>query len=76
MVFQVSGLIRLYCGRWRPLIARAYNVGMDSKKDAPVNVEELERSMTYVNGASMFATRSFVKKAGLMPGLFSLLRRG
>ena len=43
---------------------------MDSKKDAPINVEELEGSMTYVNGASMFVTRSFVKKAGLCQDSF------
>jgi N-acetylglucosaminyl-diphospho-decaprenol L-rhamnosyltransferase len=66
IVRQDTGRIQLYGGRWRKLIARGYNIGRGSPKDAPVNTEEIERVIDYVNGASMYVTRAFVKKIGLM----------
>jgi len=66
LVHQDTGRIQLYGGRWRKLIARGYNIGLGCPKDAPVNIEEIENAMDYVNGASMYVTRAFVEKIGLM----------
>jgi N-acetylglucosaminyl-diphospho-decaprenol L-rhamnosyltransferase len=67
LVFQDTDLIQLYGGRWRPLMARGFNIGLGSAKDAPVDVDKIERSMTHVNGASMFVSRTFVETVGMMP---------
>ena len=66
VVRQDTGRIQLYGGRWRRLIARGYNIGWGSLKDAPVDIEEVENAMDYVSGASMYVTRAFVVKIGLM----------
>ena len=66
LVFRDSGQIQLYGGRWRPWLARGYNIGLNSPKDAPVDIQQIEDEMNYVGGASMYVTRAFVDKVGLM----------
>ena len=66
LVFQDTGRVQLYGGRWRRLIARGYNIGLGNPKDAPVEIAQIERAMNYVNGASMYVTRKFVNKIGPM----------
>lgn len=72
LVLSSSQQVQLYGGRWRPWLARGLNIGLGSPKDAPVNIETIENQMTYVNGASLFATRAFVNEAGLMDEQFFL----
>jgi N-acetylglucosaminyl-diphospho-decaprenol L-rhamnosyltransferase len=66
MVFQSSGRVQLYGGRWRPLIARGFNIGLNSPQDADADPIQIERSMTYVSGASLYATRAFIEAVGLL----------
>ena len=66
LVFSDTNRIQLYGGGWRPLMARGYNIGMGSPKDQPVVVAEIEKATRYVNGASLYATRAFIEKCGLM----------
>lgn len=66
LVHSDTGRIQLYGGRWRKLIARGYNIGLGSPKDAPVDTSKIENEMNYVNGAAMFVRRAFVDKFGLM----------
>ena len=66
LIFRATDRVQLYGGRWRPLIARGFNIGLNAPKDAAVDVSEIEQSMTYVSGASLYATRAFVNEAGLM----------
>ena len=56
----------MYGGRWRALIARGFNIGMNAAGDADADTSEIERSMTYVSGASLYATRQFVEAVGFM----------
>ena len=58
--------VQLYGGRWRPLIARGFNIGLNAMQDAAVDATVVERSMTYVSGASLYATRNFVETVGVM----------
>lgn len=59
-----DGRIQLYGGRWRRAFARGFNIGFMAGRDDPVDIERIEREMDYVNGASLFATRAYLEKAG------------
>lgn len=66
LVFRDSGRVQLYAGRWRPTVARGFNIGLNEPVDAPVDVDLVEKSLAYVSGASLFATRAFIEEAGPM----------
>src|SRR5262249_2967521 len=66
IVLQSTRKVQLYGGRWRPLIARGFNIGMNAPESANADANEIERSMTYVSGASLYATREYVEAVGLM----------
>src|SRR5262249_46151797 len=84
LVFKTTGRIQSYGGRWRLLMARGFNIGMNASRDAVPDLDEIERSMDYVSGASLFATRNFVEDVGLVDERYFLyceevdwcLRRG
>ena len=58
--------VQQYGGRWRPLIGRGFNIGMGADQDAAADVADIERSMTYVSGASLYATRAYCDAVGFM----------
>ena len=53
LVSRATGRIQLYAGRWRRVIARGFNIGLNQARNAKVDVVEIERSMTYISGASL-----------------------
>jgi N-acetylglucosaminyl-diphospho-decaprenol L-rhamnosyltransferase len=84
LVFKSTGRIQSYGGRWRPLLGRGLNIGMNAPLNAKPDVQAIEREMTYVSGASLFASRAYVESVGLMDESYFLyceevdwcLRRG
>jgi N-acetylglucosaminyl-diphospho-decaprenol L-rhamnosyltransferase len=84
LVHKSTQRVQSYGGRWRVLDARGVNVGMNAPLDAVPNVKEIERSMDYVSGASLFATRDYIESVGMMDERYFLyceevdwcLRRG
>jgi N-acetylglucosaminyl-diphospho-decaprenol L-rhamnosyltransferase len=55
-----------YGGRWRPLMARGFNIGRDAPRDAVPDVAKIQASMMYMPGGSMFVTREYVEGVGLL----------
>jgi N-acetylglucosaminyl-diphospho-decaprenol L-rhamnosyltransferase len=66
LVFHDTGRIQLCGGRWRPILARGLNIGLNEPGDALMDTTEIERTMTYVSGAALYATREFINEVGLM----------
>ncbi len=66
LVFKGTGRVQLYAGRWRRLMARGYNIGLNAPVDAVPDVEQIEREMNYVSGASMLVSRAFLQSVGPM----------
>jgi GT2 family glycosyltransferase len=66
IVVKSTQRVASYAGRWRPLMARGFNIGWNAPRDAVPNVDEVEASMMYVPGGSMFVTREYVESVGLL----------
>ena len=66
IVVKSTQRIQTYGGRWRPLMARGFNIGWDAPRDAVPDFAEIEASMMYVPGGSMFVTREYVEGVGLL----------
>lgn len=73
LVFKASARVQLYGGgRWRWLMGRGLNIGMNAPADAAPDIAAIERQMNYVSGASLFATRDFIDQAGPMDDRYFL----
>ena len=66
LVFHDTGRVQLYGGRWRKMLARGFNIGLNKQRDDHVDTNAVEQSMNYVSGASLYATREFIEEVGLM----------
>lgn len=66
LVLKNTGRVQLYGGRWRPTIARGFNIGLHAPADATPDIAAVEAEMTYVNGASMLVSRAFIDDIGPM----------
>src|SRR5579871_194224 len=66
LVLKATDRIQMYGDRWRPLMARGLNIGMNEPADAVPDGEGIAHSINYVSGASLFATRGCVESIGLM----------
>ncbi len=66
LLVKRTGRVQLYGGRWRPWIARGFNIGFNAPSEATPDVAAVEREMTYVNGAAMFVPRAFIERVGPM----------
>jgi N-acetylglucosaminyl-diphospho-decaprenol L-rhamnosyltransferase len=64
LIFKSTQRVQCYGGYWRPTMASARNIGMNAPRDAMPDIAALERTMEYVNGASLFATRACVDEIG------------
>ena len=84
IVFKNTQKVQAYGGRWRLIMARGANIGMYQEADSVPDSDEVERSMNYVLGASLFVTRLYIETVGLMDERYFLyceevdwcLRRG
>jgi GT2 family glycosyltransferase len=66
IVFKRTQQVQAYGGRWRLMMARGANIGMYQEANSVPDSEEVERSMNYILGTSLFASRSFIESVGLM----------
>ena len=64
LIFKSTQRVQCYGGYWRRTMASARNIGMNAPRDAVPDIAALERTMEYVNGASLFATRACVENIG------------
>ena len=73
LVLASTGKIQFYGGgRWRPLLARGYNLGLGADGDAPVDAAQIEKDLDFVSGAALYASREFIRQHGLMNERFFL----
>jgi N-acetylglucosaminyl-diphospho-decaprenol L-rhamnosyltransferase len=63
---HLEGSIHVLGGCWRPWIGRGFNIGRGEPLSAPVNARMVEAKMNYIVGASMYVTREYVERVGLM----------
>jgi N-acetylglucosaminyl-diphospho-decaprenol L-rhamnosyltransferase len=61
-----DGSVQAFGGRWRPWLARAEGIGRGQRVGAPVDAAAVERDQSFIMGASLLASRSFVEVAGVM----------
>jgi GT2 family glycosyltransferase len=54
-------------GEWWPLTARARSIDPGKEIDAATNIEDVEKALHWISGASAYATRRFVEAEGPMP---------
>lgn len=66
VVYLPSGRIQSYGGRWTRWLARPQSIGIGSLLEAGVDAALIERTQSYLNGASMLVGRRFVEVAGPM----------
>jgi GT2 family glycosyltransferase len=66
LVSKSTRRVQAYASRWRPLLGRGLNIGRDASFDAVPDIGRIQRTMNYVSGASLFATREFINSVGLM----------
>jgi N-acetylglucosaminyl-diphospho-decaprenol L-rhamnosyltransferase len=66
LVSKSSRRVQAYGSRWRPLLARGLNIGRNASFEAMPDIGYIQRTMNYVSGASLFATREFIESVGLM----------
>lgn len=58
--------VQSHGGRWRGWLARAESIGKGSPTSLRADPAEIERSQSYLNGASMLVGRRFLEVAGPM----------
>jgi N-acetylglucosaminyl-diphospho-decaprenol L-rhamnosyltransferase len=63
---HLEGNIHVLGGFWRPWLARGFNIGRGEPLSAPVDAGMVEATMNYIVGASMYVTREYVERVGLM----------
>jgi GT2 family glycosyltransferase len=63
---HLEGKIHVLGGFWRPWLARGFNIGRGEPLAAPVDAGMVEATMNYIVGASMYVTRDYVERVGLM----------
>lgn len=66
LISKPTGQVQLYGGRWRRFMARGYNIGRGADRSAVPDVESVEATMNYVNGACMLVSRTYVENVGAM----------
>ena len=66
LVLEQSSRIHLRGGRWRPLMARGFNIGFGDPLDHEPDSTAIERELDYVAGTSMYVTREFINNVGGM----------
>ena len=59
-------IVQSYGGRWRSWLARAESIGLGHSLGTPVDLAKLERSLSFLSGASLLFGRRFHDIAGVM----------
>jgi len=67
IVFEASRLVQTWGGlRWLPLIGRARLLGFAQKEDVHPQEDDVERSIDFIHGCSMYVTRAYIEAVGGM----------
>jgi hypothetical protein len=66
VLYDGEGRVQAYGGRWQPWLARAVSIGKGERLGDGPPPGEIERTQSYLLGASMLVSRRFVEVAGLM----------
>lgn len=67
LVFVASGLVQTWGGiEWRPWLGRGRLLGWNEPADTVPDIAAIERRFGFISGASMFVTRAYVEKIGVM----------
>jgi GT2 family glycosyltransferase len=65
-LYRSTRAVQSYGGRWRGWLARAESIGFGAQLDDAIDAADVERTQTYLNGASMLMSRRFIETTGLM----------
>jgi N-acetylglucosaminyl-diphospho-decaprenol L-rhamnosyltransferase len=66
-LYSPDGRVQSYGGVWRSWSARAVSIGVGASLESVPSSADVERSQSYLIGASMLVGREFVERVGLMP---------
>ncbi len=66
VLYSPDGRVQSYGCIWKSWFARAVSIGVGNTLDVVPNTLAIERSQTYLSGASMLVGREFIERAGLM----------
>jgi GT2 family glycosyltransferase len=66
IIYDETGSVGSYGGRWRKWLARAESIGLGRKLSDPVDAASVETELGYISGCSMLVGRRFVEETGLM----------
>ena len=66
-LYSPDGRVQSYGGVWRSWSARAVSLGVGNSLETVPTSADVERSQTYLIGASMLLGREFIERVGLMP---------
>jgi N-acetylglucosaminyl-diphospho-decaprenol L-rhamnosyltransferase len=67
LIFNSSGLVQTWGGMgWRVLLGRGLSIGLDQPAEMVPDIAEVERSLAFISGASMFVSRAYVEAIGVM----------
>jgi N-acetylglucosaminyl-diphospho-decaprenol L-rhamnosyltransferase len=67
LVFVATGLVQTWGGiEWRPWLGRGRLLGWNQPADTAPDIAEIERRIGFISGASMFVSRAYIEKVGVM----------
>jgi len=67
LVFTSSGLVQTWGGiEWRPWLGRGRLFGHNQPRDTLPNIPAIESRFSFISGASMFVSRSYIENIGVM----------
>ena len=66
-LYSPEGQVQSYGGVWRSWSARAVSLGLGNSLETVPDSADVERSQTYLIGASMLIGQEFIERVGLMP---------
>ena len=67
LIFNSTGLVQTWGGMgWRVLLGRGLSIGLNQPAETVPDTAEVERSLAFVSGASMFVSRAYVEATGVM----------
>jgi GT2 family glycosyltransferase len=67
LLFNSNGLVQTWGGmRWQSWLGRARSIGVHKAAEITPDTAEVERSLAFISGASMYVSRAYIEAIGIM----------